>query len=210
MQEGERERGRDALVVVVLSPKDVDVKRDTGALGERLEHVRDHLGRQVADLLALELQVAAEVGARRDVEDGAREGLRARRQRAGSACERAGRRPLVGARRGKTHLVEGRKASAVPPDALALAERLLERLAERDGAVLDRVVVVDLEVALALELERHLAVLGERVEHLRRRWRCREGGEEEGVSERSGGPGRALERERDARGCRSRLQCRSR
>lgn len=62
--------------MVVLAAEDVDVERDAGALRKRLEDVRDHLAREVADLFALELQVAAEVRARRDVEDGAREGLR--------------------------------------------------------------------------------------------------------------------------------------
>lgn len=161
-------------MVVVLAAEHVDVKRDARALRKRLEDVRNHLGREIADLLALELQVAAEVRARRDVEDGARKGLRGTNGRVqvsspGRAVHKARRR--VGTATGKegAHLVERRKAGAVAPDALALAEGLLERLAEGNGTVLDRVVVVDLEVALALELERHLAVLGERVQHL---WRC--------------------------------------
>lgn len=77
-QEHERKRqkrGKDAPVVVVLSPKHVHVEGDARGLRERLEHVRDHLGREVANLFPLQLQVAAEVGSRGDVEDGAREGL---------------------------------------------------------------------------------------------------------------------------------------
>ena len=67
-----------------------------------------------------------------------------------------------------THLVERGKAGAIPPDASPFTERELERLADRERAVLRRVVVVDFQVALALDLERHAAVLGESVEHLHR------------------------------------------
>jgi len=77
------QRGRRLclLVVVVLSPDDVDVEGDAGTLGERLEDVRDHLARQVSDLLALELQVAAEVRPRRDVQHRASERLERGRTR---------------------------------------------------------------------------------------------------------------------------------
>lgn len=81
--------------------------------------------------------MADKVRARRNVNDGAGEGL-----------------------------VEGRVGVAVALDAAALAESLLERLAEGDAAVLDRVVVVDLEVALALQVELEAAVLRERGQHL--------------------------------------------
>jgi hypothetical protein len=70
-----RKKEKSALVVVVDTAKDVDVKGDTSGLRERLKDVRDHLSREVSDLLALELQVAAEVGAGRNVEDSAGEGL---------------------------------------------------------------------------------------------------------------------------------------
>lgn len=43
---------------------------------------------------------------------------------------------------------------------------LVEGLAQGDGAVLRRVVVIDVEVALASELEVQVAVLGHRVEHV--------------------------------------------
>ena len=109
----EGEEGHDALVVVVLSPEDIDVERDAGALGERLEHVRDHLGRQVADLLALELQVAAEVGARRDVEDGAREGLRTRAEE-GRGQLVSGRAGDLWSERGEAGRTSSRGAKPVP------------------------------------------------------------------------------------------------
>ena len=55
---------------------------------------------------------------------------------------------------------------AVAPDAPFVAERLDERLAERDTAVLDRVVGVDMEVAFAAELQVADRMLGERREHV--------------------------------------------
>lgn len=73
-------------MVVVLSPEHVDVKGDARGLRERLEHVRDHLGREVADLFPLQLQVAAKVGSRGDVEDSAREGLQPNSVRA-NGCQ---------------------------------------------------------------------------------------------------------------------------
>ena len=51
-------------------------------------------------------------------------------------------------------------------DAAPVAQRLVERLAERQRAVLGRVVVVDLEVALALQLQVEARVLGQGREHV--------------------------------------------
>lgn len=62
-------------MVVILAAKYVDVKGHSGSLGERLEDVRDHLGREISNLLPLELQVAAEIWAGGDVEHSARESL---------------------------------------------------------------------------------------------------------------------------------------
>lgn len=173
-QEHERKRqkrGKDAPVVVVLSPKHVDVEGDARGLRERLEHVRDHLGREVANLFPLQLQVAAEVGSRGDVEDGAREGLHP--IQADGISHSAQKEANRYRERGGTHLVERGKAGAVPPDPSPFTERELERLADRERAVLGRVVVVDFQVALALDLERHAAVLGESVKHLHPRDRRR-------------------------------------
>ena len=44
-------------MVVVLTAEDVDVKRRATGDRERVENVREHLRREVPDLLALELQV---------------------------------------------------------------------------------------------------------------------------------------------------------
>lgn len=157
----------DSPVVVVLAAEDIDVKRDASRLCERLEDVRDHLGREVANLFPLELQVAAEVGSGRDVEDGARKSLwtDVTQQRASQSALEL--RPIVVSLPDPSaHLIERREASPVPPDPPPLAESEFERLSDRERAVLGRVVVIDLQVAFALDLQAHAAVLGEGVEHL--------------------------------------------
>lgn len=103
---------------------------------------------------------------------------------------------------GSTHLVERSKTRAVAADAPALAEGELEGLAEGERAVLGRVVVVDVDVALAVERKREPAVLGEGVEHLarekrkqsRRRQRNVSGGE---TGTRRQSVGRASGRQRE-------------
>lgn len=91
----------------------------------------------VSNLLASEGKLAGEVRARRNVQDSAREGL-----------------------------VEGSVGVAVALDAAALAQGLLEGLAEGEATVLGGVVVVNVEVALTLDVELHAAVLGHGGQHL--------------------------------------------
>ena len=55
---------------------------------------------------------------------------------------------------------------AVAGDPGAVAERAVERLAEHDAGVLDRVVRAGLEVAGHLDLEVEPPVAGEQVEHV--------------------------------------------
>ena len=63
-------------------------------------------------------------------------------------------------------LVERRIGMAEAADAAALAQRLVEGRAQRQGAVLGGVVVVDVEVALAVQLEVEPAVLGQGRQHV--------------------------------------------
>ena len=58
------------------------------------------------------------------------------------------------------------KASAVTPDAAFVAERLRERLPERDAAILDGVVRVHLDVAFADQFQIHHGMFGEQREHV--------------------------------------------
>lgn len=62
-------------MVVVLAAEDVDVERDAGSDRERVEDVREHLRREVPDLLALQPEVRHAVRARADVDHRARECL---------------------------------------------------------------------------------------------------------------------------------------
>lgn len=66
----------------------------------------------------------------------------------------------------QTHLVERSIGEAVSLDTLSLSQSLLERSSKSQGAVLGRVVVVDVQVTLAVERERHASVFGQRSEHL--------------------------------------------
>src|SRR5690606_25975914 len=55
---------------------------------------------------------------------------------------------------------------AVATDAPLVAERAFQRVAELQCDVLDRVMLVDVEIAAALDLEREAAVLAELLEHV--------------------------------------------
>src|SRR5262245_16061764 len=59
-----------------------------------------------------------------------------------------------------------RQQEAVALNAALVAERLLERLPERQRNVLDGVVLVDVEIARALHVELEAAVLAELLEHV--------------------------------------------
>ena len=63
-------------------------------------------------------------------------------------------------------LVHRHHGRAVAPDPGAVAERLVERLAEHDADVLDRVVGAGLEVAVGLDLQAEPPVAGQQVEHV--------------------------------------------
>ena len=120
----------------VFSPVDGDVDRGLETLGQRPEEVRHELGGQPADGLARELAFEHAVGAAREIDGDAH-----------------------------LRLVHGQH-EAVARDAELVAERLAQRFAERQRAVLDGVMLVDLEIAVALELEREAAVFGDLLEHV--------------------------------------------
>mmetsp|Transcript_24757 Transcript_24757/g.58932 ORF Transcript_24757/g.58932 Transcript_24757/m.58932 type:complete len:208 (-) Transcript_24757:16-639(-) len=125
------------LVVVVLALEVVNVQRDAPLRRERLHNVRDHLARELPDHLPLEVQLDVRRGPRGDVHNSARKGL-----------------------------VERTVGASKPADVLPVSKRLVERLANHHGAVLRRVVVADVQVALALEGEINAAVLGHSAEHV--------------------------------------------
>ena len=94
---------------------------------------------------------------------GVEAGDRHRRQLGVEAAERA---PGDVDRALAERLVHRHHGVAVAADPGAVAERLVERLAERDADVLDRVVGAGLEVALGLDREPEAAVAAEQLEHV--------------------------------------------
>ena len=106
-------------------------------LGEGFEEVLDVLGGELADVVAVEGDVDRGVGAAAEVD--------------GDEGER---------------FVHRREGVAEARDAAALAERLVERLAEDEAGVLDEVVGVALDVAGGVDAEVEEAVAGELLEHV--------------------------------------------
>ena len=120
-----------------MRPVAAQVERRPGGPRERLQRVLDELGRELADPGIAERQVDDRVGPAADVDDGRGDGLVHR---------------------------HGRVAEAA--DARPVAERLGERRAQDERDVLDRVVLVDLEVAAGRHVEVEQAVVGERGEQV--------------------------------------------
>jgi hypothetical protein len=62
-------------VVVVVTVEAVDVERNTGTLSKTLQAVRNHLGAERTEPLALQAEVNNAVGTVGKIDDSAREGL---------------------------------------------------------------------------------------------------------------------------------------
>ena len=58
-----------SLVMVILASQYIHMQRYTRSHGKRVENVRQHFRRQVADLFAFELEVSDAIGAAGDVDD---------------------------------------------------------------------------------------------------------------------------------------------
>jgi hypothetical protein len=129
--------GRLAHVVVVLPVEQLDVQRDPRRLRHRVEPVLDQLGVPFAELLLREAQLPHEVRPPRDVERDAHQ-----------------------------RLVHRRIGGAVAADPALVAERLAERLAERDRAVLGGVVLVDVQVALHFQPDVDQRMAAELLDHV--------------------------------------------
>ncbi len=113
------------------------VQRDAGILRQRMEELAHQLGVEGADLRRREGDVPHQIRPSRHVDRGARQ-----------------------------RLVHGEVDRGITHDAAPLAERLRQRLADRDAGVLDRVVVVDMQVALGLDRHVDQRMPGELVEHM--------------------------------------------
>src|SRR5438552_8658880 len=134
---GQRLEGRLDDVVRVAARGHADVQVHRRLIGEREQEVVNQLDVEAADLRLLDLDVVDEERPSGEVDD-------ARHQR----------------------LVERYRGLAEAADAGLVAERLAERLAERQADVLDRVVIVHLEVARRAHGEVEEAVAGEDLEHV--------------------------------------------
>src|SRR5919197_4155596 len=124
-------------VVRVPARGHADVEVHARLVGEREEEVVDQLDVEGADLRLLDADVVDEEGSPREVDH-------RRHQR----------------------LVERHASLAEAADAGLLAGALTQRLAEGEPDVLDRVVVVDLQVARRAEGQVEEAVLREQLEHV--------------------------------------------
>ena len=102
---------------------DLDVDGRAQRFRERAEEVGHELGRQLADLVATERPFEHEVRTARQIDGDTRERL--------------------------VH----RQHESVPVDAVLVAKSRLQRLSQRERAVLDRVVLVDVQVASTRELQ---------------------------------------------------------
>ena len=132
-RDGGAQRARECLeyrfdLVVLVLPFGLDVQVAAGRFGEALEEVAEPFGRHVADVLAREAGVPDQLDASAEIE-----------QHGGPA------------------LVH-RQAEAVAADAELRSERSADRLSERDGRVLDRMVLVDLQTVAEIA-HRHGAKL---------------------------------------------------
>jgi hypothetical protein len=101
-------------MVVVIPAQAVHVQRHARRLRKALQAVRDHLGAEIPDLLALEPEIDHAVGAVRQIDN----------------------RPAEG-------LVEWRIGRSEASEARGRAERAREGIPERDADIFCGVVVVD-------------------------------------------------------------------
>ena len=69
-------------------------------------------------------------------------------------------------RRTHQRVVHGQKAAAIAVDALFVADGLLDRLTQRDAGILDRVVVVDVQVAIGTRGDVDHRVAGQLLHHV--------------------------------------------
>src|SRR5213082_1089557 len=135
--EGRRLERSLGLVMIVLALEHVDVQRQARRDGERAQHVRDVLAREPPDRLPSEVERDVGVGAPRQIDDRAGQGV-----------------------------VERREGRPEPRHTAALAQGAVERLPQREGTVLGGVVIIDVEVALAGERHVQPGMAPQRVEQM--------------------------------------------
>lgn len=80
-------------MMIIRAPQTIEMEREAGRLGEALQTMGQHLGAEVADLLAAQAQLDDAEGPVRQVDDGAREGFVQGRVGVPEAREPGQRRP---------------------------------------------------------------------------------------------------------------------
>ena len=121
----------------VAPGQEIDVEVGARVVGDRLEEPLQHGKIHRAARALIERDVPVQVRSSGEIDDRARQGL----------VERE---------------VEATRAG----DSLAVAERLVDGAPERDPGVLDGVVLVDLQVALAVDPQVERGVLRQRLQHV--------------------------------------------
>lgn len=124
-------------VVGVDAVELADVERELGVVNDRHKKFAHELGVVAANALGGKVEAVAEVGAARKVEGHLDEGF-----------------------------VEGREELAKADNALAIAEGLVERLAEGNAHIFVGVVIVNFPVALGAHVKVEQAVGGNLVQHV--------------------------------------------
>src|SRR6185436_17712073 len=134
-----RERLEDRLNLVMAraAVEDLDVDVRPRADGEALEEIVHQLGLEIADLDDLDLQVDGRVRAPAEID-----------------------------RRDRERLVHRHDEVAGAIDPAPVAERLRHRFAERDAEILDRVVLVDVEIAARVNPQVEGAVARHQLQHV--------------------------------------------
>src|SRR3974390_1777086 len=115
---------------------DLKVQRSPQRLGQRPEEMRHEFGGQFTHALTVEIALPDKKGPAAQVQGNLR-----------------------------LRLVHGQQ-KAVTRDAALVAQRLTQRGSQRQRTVLDRMMLVDAQVAAALEVQRKAAVLGDLFEHV--------------------------------------------
>src|SRR5256886_286849 len=136
-REGGRLERRLGAVVIVLTLQHIDVQREPSRGRQRAQDVRNVLAGETADRLAGEVERHVRIRPSREVDHGARQ-----------------------------RLVERGVRPTEPVHASPLAQRAVERLAQRQRTVFGGVVVVDMEVTLARQRDVEPGVATERLEQM--------------------------------------------
>src|SRR6185295_4713991 len=134
---GERLEDRLDVVMARASVQHFDVDVGARADGEALEEVVHELGLQIADHRHLHLKIDHGVRTPAEIDRGHAEGLVHRHEEVAGAV-----------------------------DALAVADRLRDGLAERDAEIFDCVMLIDVEIPGRRDLQIEAAVPGEELQHV--------------------------------------------